>query len=296
MDLKQVIMRLSALGYEEIQDVRKKLMNQVRDILRKKDQDIAFDAVEDKKEKKTYDDKYKDSKLPKFLKSLMDEGKILKEEGHYLEDIFDIQLPLISQLEREYSKKMEKLVKTEMIYTTFLLHVRGIGKLLSAKLIKAFGDCSQYDTVSKLWAHCGQSVINGKAPKRRKGETINYNPDLKTLVWIISDCLMKSNKGFYREIYNTEKEKQLNREYPIGELEGKYGKPYEKDEINLRKGHAHNRALRKMRKIFLDHFWFASRELAGLPAEKNYVEGVLNHNHIITWRKALERENELLKE
>lgn len=296
MNLKQIIMRLNALGYEEIQNVRKTLMSQIRDILRKKDQDIGFDEVEDKKEKKTFAAKYNDTKLPALLKQLEVEEKILKEEGQYLEDFFEVQIPLIKELEREYKKKMEKLVRTEPIYENFLKHVRGIGELLSAQLIKVFGDCSQYDTVSRLWAHAGQSVINGKAPKRRKGETINYNPAIKSLTWVISDCLMKSNKGYYRGIYDSEKEKQLNREYEIGELKEKYDKPYKEEEINLRKLHAHNRALRKMRKIFLDHFWFASRELAGLPAQKNYIEGVLGHNHIITWKEAIKREGELLKE
>ncbi len=303
MNLKQVIMRLNGLGYEEIQDVRKKLMNQIRDILRKKDQDIDFDEVEDKKEKKAYDNKYKDSKLQVLLKQLIDNGKILKEEGRYLEDIFDVQLPLINQLEKEYKKKMEKLVRTEIIYTTFLKNIGGIGELLSAKLIKAFGDCRQYDTVSRLWAHCGQSVTNGKAPQRRKGEIVNYNPSLKALTWVVSDCLMKSNKGCYKQIYDAEKEKQLNRVYEEGYLHEKYpqkkrnSKEYIYPEIatKLILGHAHNRALRKMRKIFLDHYWCASRELNGLPIEKNYVEGVLNHTHIITWKEAMEKEGTLIK-
>ena len=198
---------------------------------------------------------------------------------------------------------MEKLVKTEPIYINFLKSVRGIGELLSAQLIKVFGDCSQYDTVSRLWAHAGQSVVNGKAPKRMKGVPVKYNPDIKKLTWVVSDCLMKSNKGYYRGIYDSEKEKQLNRVYEEGELHTKYPQKsiktkkdiYPESATKLILGHAHNRALRKMRKIFLDHFWFASRELAGLPAQKNYIEGVLGHNHIITWKKALEMENVLLE-
>lgn len=297
MNLKQVIMRLNAVGYEELQDVRKKLMNQVRDIVYKRDQGIAFDEVEEKKEKKSYGTRYNDSKLFPLLKELIQKGEVLPEEGKYLVDIFEIQIPLINQLEKEYKKKMGKLVTFEPIFTDFLDKVKGIDKVLSAKLVKELGNCSQFDTVSRLWAYCGQSVINGKAPQRRKGERIKYNPKLKSLTWVISDCLMKSNKGYYREIYDTEKEKQLNREYNVGYLHEKYpgkkknGKDiYPESTVNLIRGHAHNRALRKTRKIFLDHYWHASRELAGLEAKKNYVEGVLLHNHIIIWRDAIKLE------
>ena len=290
MNLKQVLMRLNAVGYEYVQDVRKKMMNQVRDIVRKKDMGVSFDEVEDKKEKKSYGTKYNDSKLLGVANELIKQEKILPEEGKYILDFFDVQIPLISKLEKEYRKNMGKLVLVEPIYVEFLDKIRGIDKVLSAKLIKGFDDCSSFDTVSKLWAFCGQDVVNGKAPRRRKGETIRYNPKLKSLTWVVSDCLMKANKGYYRQIYDTEKEKQLNQKYPIGFLEEKYGKPYKKTDIKLSLGHAHNRALRKMRKIFLDHFWHASRELAGLPAKKNYVEGVLKHDHVVLWKKAIELE------
>lgn len=283
-------MRLNAVGYEYIQDVRKKMMNQVRDIVRKKDMGISFDEVEDKKEKKSYGTKYNDSKLLGVANELIKQEKILPEEGKYILDFFDVQIPLISKLEKEYRKNMGKLVLMEPIYVKFLDKIRGIDKVLSAKLIKGFDDCSSFDTVSKLWAFCGQDVVNGKAPRRRKGETIRYNPKLKSLTWVVSDCLMKANKGYYRQIYDAEKEKQLNQKYAIGFLEEKYGKPYKETDVKLSLGHAHNRALRKMRKIFLDHFWHASRELAGLEAKKNYVEGVLKHDHVVSWRKAIELE------
>ncbi|MFW9970127.1 MAG: transposase [Candidatus Odinarchaeota archaeon] len=299
MNIKQVLMRLNAVGYEYIQDIRKKLMSQMRDIIRKIDMNISFDEVEEKKEQKQFEKKYKDANLLPLANTLIEEDKLQPEEGKYLLDIFDIQIPLISQLEKEYKKKMGKLVQNELIYTEFLAGIRGIDKVLSAKLVKELGDCSQFKTVSKLWAYCGQLVINGKAPQKRKGVSITYNPNLRALSWVISDCLMKQNKGYYREIYDTEKEKQLNKEYPIGYLHKMYsgkikrtGKDlYPESAIKLTQGHAHARALRKMRKIFLDHYWHASRELAGLPAKKNYVEGILLHNHISTWREALKRES-----
>ncbi len=296
MNLKQIIMRLSAVGYEEIQEVRKSLYSQMRDILRKKNEGIDFDVVENKKGIKKFDKQYNDAKLEPLLKKLEKEGKILPDESHYLEDIFVVQIPLINSLEKEYKKKMRELVKDEDIYIEFLDKVKGIKEILSAKLIKGLGDCSRFDNISKLWAYCGQAVVNGKSPKRTKGITIHYNPKMKSLTWVVSDCLMKSNKGYYRRVYNLDKIKQLARIYPVGELFKKYGKPYKNSDVNLSKGHIHNRALRKMRKRFLSHYWEASRELIGLPTIKTYVAGILGHNHIISWREALELEDCLKQE
>jgi hypothetical protein len=50
-----------------------------------------------------------------------------------------------------------------------------------------------------------------------------------------------------------------------------------------------------MVKLFLSHFWEASRTLAGLPCERTYVEGVLEHEHIIHWEEALELEGCLVE-
>ena len=290
MNLTQVLMRLNAKGYETFQGARKSFMNQIRDIIRKLDEGIDFDEVEDKKEKKEFSSKYSDNKLRSIARRLVEEGKMQPEEGEYLNNIFDDILPLVKPLEKEYMKNMKKLIRNEAIYLEFLDKIRGIDKVLSAQLVAKLGDCSRFDTVSKLWQYCGQGVVNGKAPQRRKGKPIKYNPKLKSLTYIVSDCLMKANKGVYRDIYDKEKERQLSIIHDVGSIEKKYGKPYKKEDIAISRGHAHNRALRKSRKVFLDHYWHASRELAGLPAKKNYVEGVLKHEHIISWREAIELE------
>ncbi len=295
MNLKRVLLRLHAVEYESIQNVRKIFMNQIRDILRKIDMEIDFDEVEEKKENKTFDTKYADAKLLPLANKLIEEGKVNPEEGAYISAFFSETVPTVKKLEREFKKSLGKLVKNEPIYIMFLDKIRGIDKVISAKLVKEIGYCDVVpDTVSKLWAYAGQSVVNGVAPKRKKGETISYNPRLKSLVWMVSKGLLIHNKGYYRQIYDTEKEKQLNREYDINTLFDIYEKPYKKTDTKLSKGHAHNRALRKMRKIFLDHYWHCSREIMGLPAKKNYVEGVLLHDNIITWRKALEMEGTLV--
>ena len=77
------------------------------------------------------------------------------------------------------------------------------------------------------------------------------------------------------------------------ELMEKYGKPYKEDELQFRPIHAHNIALRKMRKLFLAHYWEASRELNGLPVREPYAKDKLQHKNIISWKQAIKYEKQM---
>ncbi len=283
--------RIITEGYDDFQRIRIASANRIRDIIRKRSEGIGFSTVEIKKETKEYKKKYSDKILFERLELAYAQKKISKAEYKYLMRCKDIMEESMD-LENKYKRAMLDFVSQEDIYQDFLKKVRGIGPVLSAKIIKTLGDCSNFETVSKLWAYCGLHVVDGKAPKRKKGERISFNPKLRSLIWNISMSLLKQNKAFYRKTYDCEKEKQYNKQYPNGILFKNYGKPYKETDVKLSKGHIHNRALRKMGKIFLDHYWHCTRELAGLSAHKNYVAGVLHHTHIITWREALRQEME----
>jgi len=280
--------RIVAGAYYDMQQVRISTKNRIRDVIRKNIEGIDFDKVEKKKEEKSFEKKYKDEELFRLWDKLLADKKIDKEEYNYVLKCWKISNES-EKIERKYKTAMREYILNEKVYRMFLKGIRGIGEVLSANLIKEFGDCSQYDTISKLWANTGNAVINGIAPKKTKGEKLNFSPRLKVLCWKLSDCLLKSNKGIYRQIYNTTKERYTNKDYKKGELFEKYGKPYKKEDTKLSKGHCHNRALRKMRKIFLANYWEASRELNGLETKSPFAEK-LGHKNIISWKKALEAE------
>ena len=101
---------------------------------------------------------------------------------------------------------------------------------------------------------------------------------------------MKQRSPYYREIYDKTKEKELNKTYEEGILLEKYGKPYTKEDIKLKKLHAHNRGLRKMVKHFLSHYWQAARELKNLEITEPYIgKGSIKHN-ITTWKDILNKQ------
>ncbi len=343
--------RIVTGAYYDYQKVRMASMNRIRDIISKKDRNVPFDAVEDKEKVKKYASKYTDAKLMPIWGKLYKDNRITEKEHNYIKKCWEV-MQESKKAENRYGKMMKGFIEPEPVHIEFLSKIKGIAHILSANLIKEFGDCrvkvykkekakdkdkkdtwlliaeegdedfhniyleamqdlettpkidekrykiKGYKNVSKLWAHTGNNVINetGKAPKRQKGKTTSFSPKLRAMTWDVSESLFIHNKGYYRATFDVEKAKQLNQTYEIGVLKEKYGNPYREEDINLKKGHAHNRAKRKIRKIFLDHYWCASRELAGLPTAKSYVEGVLGHTNIITWRDAVNLENTIIKE
>lgn len=284
--------RVVAGAYYDMQGVRIGTKNRIRDVIRKKIEGIPFDAVEEKKgEEETKETKYSDKDLLALFDECLKKGQVDQTEYDYTMRCWETA-DNSEKIEAQYKKTMEEYVKMEPIYTEFMQHIRGLGPVLSANLIKEFGYCEKYSTVSKLWAHTGNSVIGGKAPKKRKGEDLTFSPKLRTLTWKISDSLLKQNKSYYRSIYDTEKQRQLNREYAEGVLLEQFGKPYKSEETHLRLLHAHNRALRKMRKHLLDHYWVAARELSNQSVSAPFVSTFEGHQHIIDWRTAVKMEEE----
>lgn len=298
--MDNILMRLSLQIRETYQNTRLEAWNDIRNYIRKKDLGLDYSEVEKKKEKKTFDKNYADAKLPEVWNNLLKENKINEIEHESLKKLLEA-MKKEDSIDKLVTRVLGEFIKNNPIYINFLSKIRGIGPIYSAKLISYLGDCGKFDTVSKLWAYTGNHVIDGKAPKRRKGQDANWNHILRTLTWQISDNFVRQNKGYYRKKYDEEKERQLNRVYIIGELHKKYpgkkknGKDiYSDSTIHISKGHAHNRAMRKIRKHFLSHYWECAREVNGLPTKKTYVEGVMNHEHIIGWKEALKMEGCLL--
>lgn len=259
--------RIVAGAYYDFQDIRKGTMNRVRDIIRKKAEGIPFDAVEDKKEENNYDSNYTDDKLLARLEEIRD--KLTDKEYQYMRDVLEAAVQT-HKMEDTYKKLMESYVQSEPIYQEFLQHIKGIGPVLSANLIKEFGYCETYEHVSSLWKHCGYHVVEGHSPRLRKGKDIEFNPRLRTLAWKIGKSLMQMRTPLYRQYYEQEKKRQLNKEYEPGYLADKYN-GYKEEDTHLSQGHAHNRAQRHTAKMFLEHYWVAARDITGQETGKPWI-------------------------
>jgi hypothetical protein len=148
-------------------------------------------------------------------------------------------------------------------------------------LVPTIRGIGAFDTVSKYWAWWGLDVRDGHAPKRKKGENIDWNPKMRMLAWKISKQFVMQGER-YRMIYDAEK-LRLTAER-IGENGELFCPHLEECQAKLKKrakpackGHIDAMAKRKAVKMFLSHLWEKWRELEGLPVRQPYVIEKLGH-------------------
>jgi len=260
--------RIAVGAYDDAQQVRTAMMNRVRDVIRKKNEGIPFDVVEDEKDPndRDFDSKYKDENLPEIVEEMKKDGKLTNREFQYLESMLEAA-SIGEQLEDQYKGIME-ITKREPIYTEWLDNVYGVSTILTARLIYKFQYCEDFDRVSNLWSYCG--LAPGQT--RVAGEKLNYDPQAKTLAWLVADrMIMQGTRSQYKEeFYNPYKEKQLQRmeraeDMTEAQLEEQTWTPPQS------RGHADNRARRYLAKKFLKHYWAIARDLEGLETPDEWV-------------------------
>jgi len=156
---------------------------------------------------------------------------------------------------------------------------------LPAQLLAQIDDIGRFDTISKLWAFSGWAVRDGQIDRCKKGKKAPYNRRLKSTVWLCVDQFVRQNTPLYRELYDEEKERQLEM-HPVpickkcgGEAVqvgikwkcGECGQRNEERMISWTPGHLDARAKRKVAKIFLQHVWLVWRQCEELPISEPWV-------------------------
>jgi len=164
-----------------------------------------------------------------------------------------IALPRLQEQEEFYEKQLTEMVKDHPAWL-WAERVRGAG-LTSIGRIIGKTDITRVNTVSEMWAHSGWGLYpDGTRQRKRRGKTIDYDPQLQSACTMLGQSLMRQ-RGTYYEYYL--KQKEIHSELPPR--------------------HCHNRAFRHMIKLFLSHFWQSWREAEGLPAPPPYAFGILKH-------------------
>lgn len=262
----QQLARIAVGAYDDSQDVRKAMMNRVRDVVRKRNEGIPFDAVEEEKEDKSYDAKYQDDNLMGLVEEMHERGDFTDDEFSYLEKMLEAG-QASARVENRYQDIM-RITEAEPIYTEWLANVYGVSYTLTARLIHRFGYCEDFDRVSNMWSYSGLAP----GQKRKRGEKLGYSPQAKTLAWNVADCMIKQgDRSRYRtEFYDPYKKKQVRRmnraeDMTEAELESVKWTPPESQ------GHADNRARRYLSKKFLKHYWAIARDLKGLDTPDEWV-------------------------
>jgi len=258
--------RIAVGGYYDYQEIRISQRNRIRDIIRRKIEGIPLDKPEEKKEDKDFLKRYSDEKLGYYLNVLVRRGEITEYEREYLLSLINLSRET-EKIEDKYKHLMEEYIKQEPIWEEWLKNIKGISIVLTSNLLKTFGYCENFKYVSSIWRYCGLDPDGAKG--RRHGEKIHYNPKAKTLSWKIGDSFIKQRTQPYRQIYDSEKQRQLN----LIE-EGVENAP-------KNKLHADLRARRKMVKVFYQHYYVVARTLKGLTVTKPYAYDKLGHKNIV---------------
>lgn len=209
--------------------------------------------------------------------------KVGNQMWAYPNDQFGIEiLEELNKLEKDIVKQVGKELKDYPIWTEFMQHVKGVGPAVAGCIVGNIDKLGieNFPYPSKLRKECGVFVHKGRAARFLKAEGVRYNSTLKTvLLGILAASFMKSNSP-YRAIYDNEKEKLLNKVFPVGYLKAK-GNGYKETDTMLKRSHADQRARRKMVSVFLNHLWVIWRQLEGLPTPMDYQFDKLGHTNYI---------------
>ena len=121
------------------------------------------------------------------------------------------QAEVIEKAERGVNTQLERLAKQhpmkEVILNTPGISLAGFGRLLGIT-----GPLDLFPTPSHLWSYLGMSVVDGKAPKRAKGQKAKWSPAGRVLCHQLGEAIVKLGRGPYREAYDRKKAEYLTRE------------------------------------------------------------------------------------
>ena len=183
--------------------------------------------------------------------------------------------------ENSHFRRLEMVLRDFPIYNEFLEGVRGCGAAMSGVIISEI-DIRKSEYPSSVHKYAGLDVAaDGRGRSRKaehlvlveytdkQGETkernsITFNPWLKTKLYVLATCFIKSGSP-YREVYDNYKHRLEHM-------------PAHADKS---KGHRHAMAMRYMIKKFLTDLYAKWRELEGLPVATPYSEGKLGIIHKI---------------
>lgn len=191
----------------------------------------------------------------------------------------------LKDLEDFVDGRVSYLIQSHPAYPWFS-EVKGVGRENIAKVV-ALIDIQKANTISSLWKFAGLSVEGGVAPKPHKGGgKLEFSSQLRSMCWRLSLSLLRAKGKFYdyylkeKDKYYQKYENQQIKIVPATSLPKKDGKRYEPEGM-MAEGHVHNRAMRKMVKLFLACLWLVWREAEGLPVTKPYAIERLGHNSYI---------------
>ena len=183
----------------------------------------------------------------------------------------------------ELDVPIQEMVKGHECWTDFNLCVKGVGPHLLGLVMGLIRDVTPLTTVSKLWWLCGLAVVDGKALRPVKGQVLNYDARLKSvLLGRLGGQLLRNADPFAVHLYERyypEEEAKLKAQ---GVATKTQPATYNKDKSLKKAAYqfypgAHRRALRKVVKLWVACLWETWRQAEGLSVGNPYPQPILGH-------------------
>lgn len=153
--------RIAVGGYDDMQDVRTACMNRIRDVVRKRNEGIPFDAVESEKDDDDHESKYEDEQLPKLVEGMRRTGELTEREFEYLTEVLEAAA-VAHDAEKRFENIM-RITETEPIFEQWLQHVYGVSTTLTARLLHKYGYCGPV-RVARVAQWDGDEVVDLDEP------------------------------------------------------------------------------------------------------------------------------------
>ena len=117
-----------------------------------------------------------------------------------------------------------------------------------------------FPKISNWWSYCGRAPVDGKIPKRKKGNKSNWSSRGRQVSWQFSEQVNRHKATEPYKAFMVKEKAILEEKRP-----------------EIKKGHRHNMAANKVAKLFLSHFWQVARVIAGKPVTEPYSMAHLGH-------------------
>lgn len=170
-----------------------------------------------------------------------------------------VRIPSLRRLEETAVKNCEQAFEGTHWYREVAVPAaegEGMGPMVAGALLWIIGSPRRFGSFGKLIRYAGLDVVDGKAPRRRKGEKGHDNPKLRKTLYMLSQAwrLPKAcPEGIWRARWDAWKAWYAeNRPHILNEV-SKKGVP-------CGRGHIHNMARRKVQRQFLKNLWVLWRE------------------------------------
>lgn len=152
----------------------------------------------------------------------------------------------LEAIEDGIDRQLERLAKQHPMNDWVTNQAKGLSLRSFCILFGITGPLDRFPNVAKLWKYLGLAVVDGAAPKRTRGQKLDYSPHGRTRCYIIGESIVKAGGGGkYRDSYDTKKAY------------------YHETRPDWTLAHAHRAAMRYAVKELLKDMWVEWRRVMG---------------------------------